>query len=43
MSALIGAGFRSAEMISSKNALLYAYSFYLIGRDRFRVAGGTAI
>jgi len=32
LSALIGAGFRSGEMISSQNALLYAYAFYLIGR-----------
>ncbi len=37
LSALIGAGFRSAEMISSQNALLYAYAFYLIGRVRFGV------
>jgi hypothetical protein len=37
LSALIGAGFRSGEMISSQNALLYAYAFYLIGRTRFRV------
>lgn len=37
MSALIGAGFRSGEMISSQNALLYAYAFYLIGKNRFRV------
>ncbi|HLC41848.1 MAG TPA: DUF262 domain-containing protein [Methylomirabilota bacterium] len=35
LSCLIGAGFRSAEMISSQNALLYAYAFYLIGRKRF--------
>ena len=32
---LVGAGFRSGEMISSQNALLYAYAFYLIGRKRF--------
>ena len=38
LSALVGAGFRSGEMISSKNALLYAYAFYLIGRTRFGVA-----
>ena len=38
LSCLIGAGFRSAEMISSQNALLYAYAFYLIGRKRFNVA-----
>lgn len=37
LSALIGAGFRSAEMISSNNALLYAYAFYLIGRHRFDI------
>lgn len=35
LSCLIGAGFRSAQMISSQNALLYAYAFYLIGRKRF--------
>lgn len=38
MSALVGAGFRSDEMISSQNALLYAYAFYLIGRDHCGVA-----
>jgi hypothetical protein len=37
LSALVGAGFRSAEMISSNNALLFAYAFYLIGRVRFAV------
>ena len=37
LSALIGAGFRSGEMVSSQNALLYAYSFYLIGRNIFKV------
>lgn len=36
-SALIGAGFRSGEMISSRNALVYAYAFYLIGRLKFEV------
>jgi len=35
LSSLIGAGFRSGDMISSKNALLYAYAFYLFGRKRF--------
>lgn len=34
LSALVGAGYRSGEMISSQNALLYAYAFYLIGRIR---------
>jgi hypothetical protein len=37
LSALIGAGYRSNEMISSQNALLYAYAFYLIGRQRYQV------
>lgn len=37
LSALIGAGFRSAEMISSQNALLYAYAFYLWGRVKFHI------
>ncbi len=37
LSALIGAGFRSGEMISSQNALLYSYAFYLIGRNRFHI------
>ena len=37
LSALVGAGYRSAEMISSQNALLYAYAFYLIGRIRCSV------
>ena len=38
LSCLVGAGFRSAEMISSQNALLYAYAFYQIGRKRFALA-----
>ncbi len=38
LSCLIGAGFRSGEMISSQNALLYAYAFYLIGGKRFELA-----
>ncbi len=37
LTTLVGAGFRGAEMISSENALLYAYAFYLIGRTEFRV------
>jgi hypothetical protein len=37
LSALVGAGFRGGEMISSNNALLFAYAFYLIGRVRFAV------
>lgn len=37
LTALVGAGFRSTEMISSQNALLYAYAFYLIGRVRFGI------
>lgn len=37
LSALVGAGFRSGEMISSQNALLYAYAFYLLGRAQCKV------
>ena len=37
LSCLVGAGFRSGELISSQTALLYAYSWYLIGRTRFGV------
>ena len=37
LSCLTGAGFRSEEMISSQNALLFAYAFYLIGRNRFEL------
>lgn len=33
--ALVGAGFRSGELVSSKNALLFGYAFYLIGKVRF--------
>lgn len=37
LSSLLGAGYRGGEMISSQSALLYAYAFYLIGRNRFNV------
>lgn len=37
LSCLIGAGFRSGEMISSQTAILYAYAFYLVGRRRFGI------
>lgn len=37
LSALVGAGYRSGEMISSQNALLYAYAIYLIGRTQCKV------
>ena len=37
LSSLIGAGFRTGEMVSSQTALLYAYAFYLWGRIRFRI------
>lgn len=36
--ALIGAGFRSGELVSSNNALLFGYAFYLIGKVRFALA-----
>lgn len=35
--ALAAAGFKGAELISSKNTLLYCYAFYLIGRTQFGV------
>jgi len=41
LSALVGAGFRSSEMISSQSSLLYAYAFYLSGRVRFKVPEHT--
>jgi hypothetical protein len=34
---LIRAGFRSSRMITSNNAVLYAYAFYLLGRRDHRV------
>ena len=34
---LVGAGFRSGELVSSENALLYAYAFYLLGKTEYRV------
>lgn len=37
LSALVGAGFRSSEMVSSQSALLYSYAFYLVGRIDYRV------
>ncbi|WP_420407482.1 GmrSD restriction endonuclease domain-containing protein [Hoeflea sp.] len=38
LKALVGAGYRAGEMISSQNALLYAYAFYLWGREELGVA-----
>jgi hypothetical protein len=35
--ALVGAGFRSGELVSSETTLLYAYAFYLIGRTHHNV------
>lgn len=32
LTSLVGAGYRSGEMVSSQSALLYAYAFYLLGR-----------
>lgn len=37
LSSLVGAGFRSGEMITSKTALLYSYAAYLIGKNRFKL------
>ncbi len=41
LNALVGAGFRGRKMISSNNALLYSYVFYLIGRVRHKVPEHT--
>ena len=35
---LVGAGFRSGELVSSDIALMYSYVLYLMGRQRFGVA-----
>ena len=37
LKALMRAGYRSAAMISSQNALLYSYVFFLIGKHDFEV------
>lgn len=37
LSALVGAGFRSGQMVSSPTTLLFSYAFYLMGRVRFKV------
>ncbi len=37
LSCLVGAGFRSSELISSENTLLYTYAFYLIGKTIYNV------
>lgn len=37
LTALIGAGFRGSQLISSEITLLYAYVFYLMGRVRYQV------
>lgn len=39
--ALIGAGFRSGELISSEVALMYTYVFHLMGRQRFNIPSHT--
>ncbi len=37
INALIGAGFRSSELISSQNTIVYAYAFYLMGRNKHKI------
>ncbi len=37
LKALMLAGYRSGDMISSENALLYSYAFYLVGKRDFSV------
>ncbi len=41
MNCLRHAGYRSRRMISSRNALLYAYTLYLIGRTEYGIAEHT--
>ena len=36
LKAIMNAGYLSGDMILSKNALYYTYSFYLIAKDRFK-------
>ena len=38
---LVRAGYRSEKMISSQNALLYAYAFFLIGKRDYGIDGYT--
>lgn len=38
LESIIGAGFRTAEQISSQTALLYSYAFYLLGRVTFQLS-----
>lgn len=35
LKSLVTAGFRSSKMISSETAIIYAYVFYLLGREKF--------
>lgn len=37
LNSLVGAGFRGHELITSENALLYTYAFYLLGRTEYAV------
>jgi len=34
---LVGAGFRSGDLISSQTSLIYTYVFYILGRHRFNL------
>jgi hypothetical protein len=37
LASLMGAGFRSGQLISSVNALIYTYALYLVGQTRYGV------
>jgi hypothetical protein len=37
LSALIGAGFRGSNMISSESTVIYCYAYYLYGKIRFKM------
>jgi hypothetical protein len=34
---IVGYGYKSDELISAKNTLLFAYSFFLIGKEEFKI------
>lgn len=37
LNSLVGAGFRSYELISSENTMLYSYAIYLLGKYKFQI------
>lgn len=37
LNALVGAGFRNRELVSSEVALMYSYALYIYGKERFKM------